>query len=69
MAATLIIVRGPEEKMRTLTIDCQHGTTTLVALDGPVFPSDHDLVTVLVDRHYREMSECRCKVRTKRGPA
>ncbi len=61
MKATVTIQHDRAEKMRQLTADCEHAETRIIVIDGPRFPTDRQLVSVLLDRHIREIPECRCK--------
>ncbi len=59
--ATVTIRRGRTEQTRQLVAGCPHAETRIIVTDGPHFPPDQQLVDVLLDRHTREIPECRCK--------
>ena len=61
MKPTVTIQHDCAEQTRQLTADCPHAETRIIVIDGPQFPSDKELVSVLLDRHIREIPECRCK--------
>jgi hypothetical protein len=61
VSATLTITPRPDlgERVKEYVIDCPHGTTTGLAVDGRIKMSDDGIVRALLARH-DTAERCRC---------